>query len=64
VQLGMAARGIACSSKRDSSDRIAMQVPAFKLPACSRVTLVFYRTRTELSACVHCSGDNAHPVKH
>jgi hypothetical protein len=38
VQLGMAARGIACISKRGTSGGIPMQVPAFKLPACSRVT--------------------------
>src|SRR5258705_113602 len=38
VQLGMAARGIACCSKCGTSGRIAIQVPAFKLPACSRVT--------------------------
>src|SRR6267142_1086041 len=38
VQLGMAARGIACCSKLGTSDRIVMQAPAFKLPACSRVT--------------------------
>src|SRR6267378_593600 len=38
VQLGMAARGIACSSKCGTSGRRVMQVPAFKLPACSRVT--------------------------
>src|SRR5258708_35186679 len=38
VQLGMAARGIACCSKLGTSGRIVMQVPAFKLPACSRVT--------------------------
>jgi hypothetical protein len=38
VQLGMAARGIACCFKSGTSGRIAMQVSAFKLPACSRVT--------------------------
>src|SRR5258708_25161437 len=38
VQLDMAARGIACCSKLGTSGRIAMQVAAFKLPACSRVT--------------------------
>src|SRR6266566_5034330 len=38
VQLGMAARGIACCSKCGTSGRIVIQVPAFKLPACSRVT--------------------------
>src|ERR1700746_1233172 len=38
VPLGMAARGMACSSKCAIAGRIAMQVPAFKLPACSRVT--------------------------
>ena len=45
VKLGMAARGIACCSKCGSSGRIVRQVPAFKLPACPRVTLVFYRQR-------------------
>ena len=34
----MAARGIACRSKCGTSGRIVMQVPAFKLPAYSRVT--------------------------
>src|SRR6267154_3050639 len=34
VQLGMAARGIACCSKCGISDRTVMQVPAFKVPAC------------------------------
>src|SRR6266404_4696292 len=34
----MAARGIACCSKCGTSGRIVMQVPAFELPACSRVT--------------------------
>src|SRR6267378_908612 len=38
VQLGMAARGIACCSKCGTSSRIVMQVPAFKLTASSRVT--------------------------
>src|SRR5258706_1611183 len=38
VQLGMAARGIACCSKLGTSGRIVMRVPAFKLPACPRVT--------------------------
>src|ERR1700681_3040655 len=38
VQLGMAARGIACCSKCGTSGRIVIQVPAFKPPACSRVT--------------------------
>ena len=38
VQLGMAARGIAWCSKCDTSGRIVMQVPAFKLPACFQVT--------------------------
>src|ERR1700675_808863 len=33
----MAARGIACCSKCGTC-RIVMQVPGFKLPACSRVT--------------------------
>jgi hypothetical protein len=28
-----------------------MQVPAFKLPACSRVTLVFYRKRAFENEC-------------
>src|ERR1700686_2080842 len=37
VQLGMAARGIACCSKCGASGKIAMQAPAFELPACSRV---------------------------
>jgi len=38
VQLGMVALGIACCSKCDTSCRTVMQVPAFKLPAYSRVT--------------------------
>src|SRR6266404_4077299 len=38
VQLGMAARGIACCSKCDPSGGIVMQVPAFELPACPQVT--------------------------
>jgi len=38
VQLGMAACGIACCSKCGPSGRILMQVRAFELPACSRVT--------------------------
>jgi hypothetical protein len=37
VQLDMAACGIACCSKCGTSGRM-MQVPGFKLPACSRVT--------------------------
>ncbi len=45
VQLGMAARGIACCSKCGEIWLLGRQVPAFKLPACSRVTLVFYRQR-------------------
>src|SRR5580700_6137073 len=32
VQLGMAARGIACCSKCGTSGRIVMQAPAFELP--------------------------------
>ena len=32
VQLGMAARGIACCSKCGTSDRIVVQVLAFKVP--------------------------------
>jgi hypothetical protein len=33
----MAARGIACCSKRGPSGRIVTQAPASKLPACTRV---------------------------
>jgi len=40
VQSGMAARGTACCSKCGTSDRIAVREHAFKLPACSQVTLV------------------------
>src|SRR5229473_2200774 len=57
VQLGMAARGIACCSKCGTSGRIVMQVPAFKLPACSRVTsnpeCMVRRISTEKRACVY-----------
>ena len=38
VQLGMAARGIACCSKCGTSGRIVIHVQAFQRPACSRVT--------------------------
>src|ERR1700730_12442708 len=57
VQLGTAARGIACCSKCGTSGRIVMQVAAFKLPACSRVT-----SKPEIGHClsreivVRCSG--------
>src|ERR1700724_3078482 len=43
VQLGMGARGIACCSKCGTSGKIVMQMSAFKLPACSRVTLALDR---------------------
>jgi len=43
VQLGMAARGIACCSKCGTSGRIVMQVQAFKLP-CVRNGLTMGRS--------------------
>src|SRR5580704_16167634 len=38
VQLDMAARGIACSSKRGTSGGTVMQARAFEVPVCSRAT--------------------------
>src|ERR1700691_5344797 len=59
VQLGMAARGIACCSKGGTSGRTVMQVPAFKLPACSRVT----GKREAVGSSVGSVSRNAHLVR-